>query len=106
MSDDNMVSFNHYAFGSVGEFYYRYILGIQPLKPGFREIAIHPYVDARLGSVSGSYDSAAGRIEVSWKVEENQVETAITTPVKTILILPDGTQKELEMGSYSYHTKI
>jgi len=106
MSDDNMVSFNHYAFGSVGEFYYRYILGIQPLKPGFREIAIRPYVDARLGSVSGSYDSAAGRVEVSWKVEGDQVETAITTPVKTILILPDGTQKELEMGSYSYHTKI
>lgn len=35
MSSDNMVSFNHYAFGSVGEFYYRYILGIQSKKPGF-----------------------------------------------------------------------
>ena len=28
ITDDNMVSFNHYAFGSVGEFYYQYILGI------------------------------------------------------------------------------
>lgn len=35
MSSDNMVSFSHYAFGSVGEFYYRYILCIQPKKPGF-----------------------------------------------------------------------
>lgn len=36
ITDDNMVSFNHYAFGSVGEFYYQYILGIKPLEPGFR----------------------------------------------------------------------
>lgn len=42
MSGDNMVSFNHYAFGSVGEFYYRYILGIQPEEPGFRKIRIAP----------------------------------------------------------------
>lgn len=37
----NMVSFNHYAFGAVGEFYYRYILGIQPAEPGFAK-ARHP----------------------------------------------------------------
>ena len=37
-SGDNMVSFNHYAFGSVGEFYYQYILGIKPQKPGFAEL--------------------------------------------------------------------
>jgi alpha-L-rhamnosidase len=38
MSSDNMVSFNHYSFGSVGEFYYEYILGIKPLEPGFRKV--------------------------------------------------------------------
>ncbi len=53
-ADNNMVSFNHYAFGSVGEFYYRYILGIQPALPGFAKVRIHPFVDARLGSVAGS----------------------------------------------------
>ena len=46
-SGDNMVSFNHYAFGSVGEFYYQYILGIKPQKPGFAELHFEPYPDRR-----------------------------------------------------------
>ena len=45
---DNMVSFNHFAFGSVGEFYYQYILGIKPLEPGYKKIQIRPYPDRRL----------------------------------------------------------
>lgn len=40
-SGENMVSFNHYAFGSVGEFYYQYILGIRPEKPGFAKRILH-----------------------------------------------------------------
>ena len=42
-SGENMVSFNHYAFGSVGEFYYQYILGIRPEKPGFAKLHFAPY---------------------------------------------------------------
>ena len=51
-SGENMVSFNHYAFGSVGEFYYQYILGIRPEKPGFAKLHFAPYPDERLGGVS------------------------------------------------------
>lgn len=102
MSDDNMVSFNHYAFGSVGEFYYRYILGIKPLKPGFEEIAVHPYIDERLGRVSGSYDSVAGTISVAWEVKDREVKVSVRTPKRTVLTLPDGTEKELQPGSYDF----
>ena len=59
-SGDNMVSFNHYAFGSVGEFYYQYILGIKP-QNRFAELHFEPYPDRRLGGVSGSYLSRAGK---------------------------------------------
>ena len=45
---ENMVSFNHYSFGAVGEFYYQYILGIKPLEPGYSKIKIEPYIDKRL----------------------------------------------------------
>lgn len=104
MSDDNMVSFNHYAFGSVGEFFYRYILGIKPRKPGFEEIELRPYIDRRLGGVSGSYDSVKGRISVAWKVYESKVKLTVTTPAKTFLTLPDGEQLVLEPGTYTYET--
>jgi len=35
---DGMNSFNHYAFGSIGEWLYEYMAGIKPLSPGFRQI--------------------------------------------------------------------
>lgn len=100
MSNDNMVSFNHYAFGSVGEFYYRYILGIQPLEPGFARVRIQPLLDARLGSVSGSYRSRVGEIRVAWDMKSG--ELSITTPVAAQVRLPDKTVREVAPGNHSF----
>ncbi len=102
MSADNMVSFNHYAFGSVGEFYYRYILGISPAEPGYQKIEIRPYVDSRLGKVSGSYKSRRGTICVSWEIEGIFVNVAVETPAEARLCLPDGTIHNVSPGKYSY----
>ncbi len=99
MSDNNMVSFNHYAFGSVGEFYYRYILGIQPAEPGYQRIRIQPFFDERLGAVEGSYKSVAGEIKITWKMENGQISLSVTTPAETSLILPTG-EELLAPGTY------
>ena len=103
---DNMVSFNHYAFGSVGEFYYTHILGIRPLEPGYRKILITPVPDARLGTVSGSFVSRSGKISVAWEVKNDMFSLQIETPEKSLLRLPDGTEKELEAGSYSFESAL
>lgn len=105
-SDDNMVSFNHYAFGSVGEFYYRYILGIQPAEPGYRKIRLKPFFDARLGHVEGSYLSRAGEIKVAWQMEGEQASLQVTVPADTDLLLPDGRKEFLTAGSYEYEIKL
>lgn len=101
-SGDNMVSFNHYAFGSVGEFYYQYILGIKPQKPGFAELHFEPYPDRRLGGVSGSYLSRAGKIESSWKYEEDGCHISLNTPVKSEVVLPNGQRETVEEGTYQW----
>ncbi len=105
MSGDNMVSFNHYSFGSVGEFYYRYILGIQPLEPGYAKISLHPFIDRRLGSVEGSYQSRAGEIRMAWQVEGDMVRIRCSTPAPTRLTLPDGSVRELESGAYEFEVE-
>ena len=105
MSGDNMVSFNHYSFGSVGEFYYRYILGIQPLEPGYAKISLHPFIDRRLGSVEGSYQSRAGEIRMAWQVEGDMVRIRYSTPAPARLTLPDGSVRELESGAYEFEVK-
>ena len=114
MSDDNMVSFNHYAFGSVGEFYYQYILGIKPLLPGYKKVRICPMVDERLGSVSGSYESRVGTIKVSWEfvsqsfgnqILESKAKTVkftVETPVDAEIVLPNGCVHHMEAGNYQY----
>lgn len=97
MSGDNMVSFNHYSFGSVGKFYYEYILGIQPLEPGFAKIKIQPHIDPRIGPFSGSYKD----IHVSF----DGSTLHISTPADTRILLPDGSKHEVCAGSYDFPVK-
>jgi len=97
MSGDNMVSFNHYSFGSVGKFYYQYILGIKPLGPGFDKIQIQPRIDPRIGAFSGSYKD----IHVSCDGKMLH----ISTPADTQIILPDGSIHDVCAGTYDFSVK-
>lgn len=101
-SGDNMVSFNHYAFGSVGEFYYEYILGIKPLQPGFQKIRLQPVVDRRLGYAEGYYKSKSGMIRSAWFYENERIRFSFETPVEAEIILPDGTIHRVKAGNYMY----
>lgn len=101
-SSDNMVSFNHYAFGSVGAFMYGYILGIRPLEPGYARVLVEPHVDARLGHAEGSYRSVAGTVSSAWKIEDGTLSVNVTVPVPALVRLPDGTEHGIDPGSYTY----
>jgi len=92
---DNMVSFNHYSFGSVGRFYYQYILGIQPMEPGFAKVKIHPHMDERIGAFSGSYKDI--------RVEYDGQTLRISTPAEARIILPDGTVHDVKAGTYDFY---
>ena len=106
MSSDNMVSFNHYAFGSVGEFYYRYILGIRPLEPGFSKVLIAPVPDPRLQHAKGSYRSRAGLIRSAWKYQKDRIVFDVAVPAPAEIRLPDGTVHAVEKGTYRYEVLL
>lgn len=82
ISDPSMNSFNHYAYGSVGEWMYRYAAGVDatPSDPGFHTVVMHPDFDARLGSVDFSYQSRYGVIRSQWTAKGDGVEWRITIP--------------------------
>ena len=71
--DPSMNSYNHYAFGSVVAWVYRYVAGIDttPDAPGFKEIVIHPHLDARMPSAQGEYESVYGKISSAWNAPAN-----------------------------------
>lgn len=102
ISSDNMVSFNHYAFGSVGKFYYEYILGIKSLSPGFQKLTIQPWIDERLMAVSGAYESSQGLIEVAWKIVDSKYEMHINVPIASTIILPNNETKEVPCGTHAF----
>jgi alpha-L-rhamnosidase len=64
----SMNSFNHYAFGSVGEWMISGVLGIRPDEdqPGYRHFLLDPQYGGTLTYAKGHYDSVVGRIESSW----------------------------------------
>jgi len=72
ISDTGMNSLNHYAYGSIVEWMYRYMAGIDPVedKPGFRHVNLTPKPDYRLKYVKASYNSAVGLYESQWEISE------------------------------------
>ena len=80
-----MNSFNHYAFGAIGEWMYENILGIHPDtdSPGFRHFILKPLPGGSLTWAKGSFNSISGRIETSWKLENGKFEYSFTVPPNT-----------------------
>jgi len=64
-----MNSFNHYALGSVGEWLWRSVAGIDqaPGSVAYRDLLIEPRLGGRLDSITASFDSPRGMIKVSWR---------------------------------------
>jgi alpha-L-rhamnosidase len=78
----NMNSLNHYALGSVGEWLYARVAGIDvdDAAPGFRRIRMRPLPTPRLGWCRASYRSHVGRIASAWRMNGPQVEWSVTIP--------------------------
>ena len=79
-------SLNHFAFGCVGEYLFRHILGIQRVEPGWKKVRIAPDVNCGLEYAKGSYDSIWGRISVEWKKTADGVDLKIELPPDVELV--------------------
>jgi alpha-L-rhamnosidase len=84
-----MNSFNHYAYGAVAEWLYRYVAGIDldVNDPGFHRILLHPQFDSRIGHVEATYDSPYGPITSEWKVSGEMVSWRAVVPPNTTALL-------------------
>ena len=105
ISGSGMNSLNHYSYGSVTEFLYRYSAGIQPTAPGFRRVRIAPNPEIRLGEMACSYDSACGKYVSDWRIEENGKLTfhiEIPFGCEAEVQLPEQEQKLLTAGNYDF----
>lgn len=85
--DSGMNSFNHYSFGSVGEYMYANVGGIRPETPGYKVFRIQPEIGNGLDWANVSFESIHGKIVSDWKVSGATITMDIEVPANTTAIV-------------------
>jgi len=83
--DKGMNSFNHYAYGAIGEWMYRVMAGIEidEQAPGYKHILIQPQPGGGFTSVKAAHETMYGRVSSAWTLKENRFELAVIVPANT-----------------------
>ena len=95
ISGTGMNSLNHYAYGSIVEWMYRNMCGVNPLEeaPGFKKIHFRPEINGKLFHARATLKSAMGLVESGWRREDDGTLTvAVNVPfnAQAELWLPDA----------------
>lgn len=83
---DSMNSYNHYAYGAVGDWLYRVACGIDTdeRKPGYKRIRIEPQLGAELSFAEASFESMYGTVKVRWeKLPDGRLAVDVVIPPNT-----------------------
>jgi alpha-L-rhamnosidase len=92
IGSDNMVSFNHYAFGAIGDWLYRVVAGLDldPDHPAYKRILIQPQPGGGLDHAEAEFDSRYGLVHTGWKRSGSKMELTASIPPNTTaqVILP------------------
>lgn len=102
--ESGMNSLNHYAYGSIADWMYEKLAGINCIKPGFKEILIRPEFIKGITRLDASFDSVYGVIRSAWSCENGKITVDVTIPANTTarIILPEK-EEVLEVGSGCWH---
>lgn len=102
--DVNMNSFNHYAYGAVGEWMYARIGGLSALEPGFKKSLIQPIPGGGITFAQTELATPYGQLSCHWKIADGKFKLNAVIPPNTTatVILPNGDRKEVSAGKYDF----
>ena len=85
-------SHNHQMFGSVDEYFYKFLAGIRSPEDGgtsrgYKEIHIQPYIPEGLSFVNASINTVAGRIESDWEQKQGSLTLKVVIPANSTAIV-------------------
>ncbi|MBN9382647.1 MAG: glycoside hydrolase family 78 protein [Chitinophagaceae bacterium] len=102
----NMNSFNHYAYGAIGDWMYKVIAGINPVDtaPGYKKILLTPRPGGGLSYARAHLETLYGSVSSSWTYTNGRFTLDVDIPPNTtaILVLP-GKNERYQLGSGTYH---
>jgi alpha-L-rhamnosidase len=96
-----MNSFNHYAYGAIGDWLYRVVAGIDTYEsdPGYKKIRIKPHMGGGLTNVDASLQTYYGLVRSHWSLNGKQVQLEVEVPANTTatIYLPyTGTKNKVD----------
>ncbi|MFF7721020.1 family 78 glycoside hydrolase catalytic domain [Streptomyces luteogriseus] len=96
----DMNSFNHYAYGAVGDWMFRNIGGLSALEPGYKRSRIAPVPGGDLTRASGSLHTVHGLLSSRWTSRDGVFTLKVTVPVNTVaeVHVPAGTRRAVAEG--------
>ena len=90
--DPGMNSFNHYAYGAIGDWMYGVIAGINTdeTSPGFHKMTIAPHPGGKLKNAEAELETQYGKVKSAWSVDSGKITIDITVPPNTTaqIVLP------------------
>jgi len=78
----HMNSFNHYSLGSVGEWLFRHVAGIEldPAEPGFQRFVLQPFIGPGLEHARATHRTMHGEIASHWRRDGERLTWTFTVP--------------------------
>jgi len=108
--DVAMNSFNHYAYGAVGDWMYSTILGLatDPERPGYRHVLVRPIPGGGLTRASGSLETPYGRLASSWEIRGGKFRMELEVPPNATATVRLGKlkPKEAKAGVHRYSVAL
>jgi len=104
---DTVNSQNHPMFGSISEWFYKSVLGINALAPGFTRFEIKPQPAGDLTWAKGYYYAVIGKINCDWKIDGIRFYMNVRVPVNTnaMIYIPSISDKQvLETGKPAFQS--
>jgi alpha-L-rhamnosidase len=99
----SMNSYNHYAYGAIGDWMYQHIAGIQAMEsgPGYKKFRIAPTPGGKLTHAEGRLKTYYGEIVSSWKFAEGKFLLQVQVPVnaQAELVMPFGDHESILEGN-------
>ncbi len=97
---EGMNSFNHYAYGAIGEWLYEEVAGIRPSAPGYKSIQVSPRPGGGLDHARAIINSMYGKIESAWEIEGEHFTLFVEIPANTsaLIILPEAILENVKVN--------
>jgi len=85
-----MNSFNHYAYGAIGDWMYRTVAGLREGAPGYKEIIVQPHIGGNLTQANADLKTYYGNASSHWKIENGKLQMDVEIPAnaKATIYIP------------------